>query len=148
MNKNRKLSLALAGLVFAASPALAQTYPTPTPPTPTPTPTQPTNPQQGHESQDEQRRQHEILFRDIQLSSEQRQQIDSIFAKAREEQRSLQTSAAWDTDTINSRRQMKELKEKMLDDVRPILTAEQQPVYARNRQTLAAQMPKRDPSRR
>lgn len=111
-----------AALVFAAAPAMAQGG-------------QPG----GRDPQEMQRRQNEILFKDITLTEDQTKRIDSIQGASRDAQRALmQSGGMQDPET---RRQMMDLRQKMLTDVRAVLTAEQQAVFDKNRETLAAQMP-------
>jgi Spy/CpxP family protein refolding chaperone len=93
----------------------------------------------GRDPQEMQRRQNEILFKDITLTEDQTKRIDSIQTASRDAQRALmQGGGMQDPET---RRQMMDLRQKMLNDVRAVLTAEQQTVFDKNRETMASQMP-------
>ncbi len=101
----------------------------------------------GRDPQEMQRRQNEVLFKDITLSADQQKAVDSIQTASRDAQRTLmQSGGMQDPET---RRQMMDLRQKMMTDVRAVLTAEQQVVFDKNRETLASQMPTRQrPPRR
>jgi len=102
----------------------------------------------GRDPQEMQRRQNEILFKDITLSADQSKRIDSIQAASREAQRTMMQSGGGMQDP-ETRRQMMDLRQKAMNDVRGVLTAEQQVVFDKNRETLASQMPAgRRPPRR
>jgi Spy/CpxP family protein refolding chaperone len=124
--------LIAAAMLAVAAPLMAQSAP-PTQGTP-PAPTQGTGRGDPAEMQ---RRQNEVLFKDITLSADQQRRVDSIQTASRDAQRTLMQSGMGMQDTT-TRRQMMELRQKMLNDVRAVLTQDQQTIFDRNRAAMPA----------
>jgi Spy/CpxP family protein refolding chaperone len=124
--------LIATAMLAVAAPLMAQSAP-PTQGTP-PAPTQGTGRGDPAEMQ---RRQNEVLFKDITLSADQQRRVDSIQTASRDAQRTLMQSGMGMQDTT-TRRQMMELRQKMLNDVRAVLTPDQQTIFDRNRAAMPA----------
>lgn len=72
----------------------------------------------------------EMLFRGITLSAAQKQQVDSIRARHREEMRALRDSSGGDRQAMRGK--MRDIMERHVAEVRAILTPDQQRVFDQN----------------
>ena len=81
-------------------------------------------------SEDMQRRQNEMLFKDITLSDAQKAKIDSIQAASRATSRELMQAGGMRDST--TRAKMMELRTRERADIRAVLTAEQQVTFDKN----------------
>lgn len=76
---------------------------------------------------------HELLFKGIELSTQQRAAIDSVTAKYRADLRALREAGVLDEATRERKREIVEGQEA---DVRALLTPEQRAIYDRNMATM------------
>ena len=88
-------------------------------------------------SEEMQRRQNEMLFKDIALSDAQKVKIDSIQAASRTASQALMQAGGMRDST--TRAKMMELRTRERADIRAVLTAEQQATFDKN----VAAMPQR-----
>jgi periplasmic protein CpxP/Spy len=70
------------------------------------------------------------LFRGIQLSDQQKQQLDTIRSRYRDQMRAMRDSSGGDRQAMRGK--MRDLMQRQSADVRAILTPDQQKVYDQN----------------
>jgi Spy/CpxP family protein refolding chaperone len=78
-----------------------------------------------------------MLLRGIELSSDQRQRVDSIRAQFRDQMRALWSDGS---DREPSRAKMHDLMEQQTSDIRAVLTPDQQKVFDQNVEQMRAHM--------
>lgn len=76
-----------------------------------------------------------MLMANITLSADQQAKVDSIVAKYQTQRRELMQSGGGMQDST-TRAKMTELNNKQYDEIRAVLTAEQQTVFDENRRNL------------
>jgi Spy/CpxP family protein refolding chaperone len=86
-------------------------------------------------------RREDMLLRGIELSSDQRQRIDSIRAQYRDQMHALWSDSS---DPEQSREKMHDLMEQQTSDIRSVLTPDQQKVFDQNLEQIRAHMRDRD----
>lgn len=90
---------------------------------------------------DNMQRQNEMMLRGITLTDAQKAQVDSIQATTRQEMRTLMQSGGMGDPTTRERAMA--LRVKSRDEIRKVLTPEQQVVFDKN----VAEMPQQGPQR-